>query len=185
VGAGLQQAVQTVQSNPSLWQQGVKKRGAGGVELGFDASLRNTRIMEKIQADLKKAFQLDVKLSSMDWRSYHRQLKTDPPALFRYAWMAPFYDPIVHLKVFQSGDVHQVSGCANAQYDRLVEEIHRLGPGPKRLEKIQLAQKILIEQEAALVPLYHYVQNTAVGPRVENFKVNSLGILQFRQMELK
>jgi oligopeptide transport system substrate-binding protein len=98
-------------------------------------------------------------------------------------WMAPFRDPISHLEVFKTGNLNNYGGFSNERYDLLVDEIKRIEPGPQREAKIKLAQNILLE-EAALVPLYHYVQNTAVAPRVHGFQSNPFGIIQFKELSI-
>ena len=59
-----------------------------------------------------------------------------------------------------------------------------LPPGKERAEKILSAQKILLEEEAVVIPIYHYVQNIAVSPRVHGFRVNPFGIVLFRDLSL-
>lgn len=162
-------------------QQKGKKSTIGA---SFDVSARNSSIMEKVQHDLKMNLKLNLNLAPLHWQAYHHSVHSDPSPLFRYGWMAPFQDPITHLKVFVSGNPNNFSGCSNLKYDAIVQEVESLAPGPKRETKIFAAQKILLEDEAAVIPIYHYVQHTAVSPRVKTFKINSFGVIQFRDLRL-
>jgi oligopeptide transport system substrate-binding protein len=96
--------------------------------------------------------------------------------------MAPFHDPIVPLLVFVSSNPNNYSKWKNAHYDRLIDEIAGMGPGAERTAKIVEAQKILLNEECILVPLYHYVQLQAVRPELKGFQVNPFGIIQWREM---
>jgi oligopeptide transport system substrate-binding protein len=98
--------------------------------------------------------------------------------------MAPFRDPIMHLRVFVTGDPNNVSRFTNAEYDLLVAEIEELSPGPEREAKLFRAQKILLEEQAVVVPIYHYVQNHAVSARVKNFQVNPFGEIRFAGLDV-
>jgi ABC-type oligopeptide transport system substrate-binding subunit len=154
----------------------------GEITAAFDTGSRNSRVMEKIQQDLTQTLGLSVSLMNLDWKTYSQTLHTQPPHLFRYGRLSPFLDPIPHLRAFVSGDPNNDSRCTNRQYDSLVKEIEQLKPGSVRTEKIKLAQKILLEDEAFVVPIYHYVQNTGVSSRVKNFKMNPFGVIRFQDL---
>ncbi len=149
---------------------------------GFDSSARNSRIMEKVQADLAKELHWKITLQHWDWKSYLARLASDdPPTLYRMAWLAPIHDPLSHLQVFTSHNPNNFSGWSNSAYDQLVEEVASLEPGPARVQKIQAAQQILREQ-AIVVPLYHYVQTLGAAKRIENLKLNPFGMLDFEHL---
>jgi oligopeptide transport system substrate-binding protein len=149
------------------------------VELGFDTSGRNTTLLEKVQADLRSALGLEVSLRNRDWKSHIRELAADTPAIYRFGWLTPILDPITHLEVFTTGNPNNYSGWSNPSYDRLVREIAAMPAGPARASRIRAAQKILVEDEAAVVPIYHYVQVHAVSPRIANYSVNAFGVTRF------
>lgn len=161
-----------------------QKKGSELIVAAFDTGARNSRIMEKIQEDLIKNLGVRVSLMHMDWKTYLQTIQRYPPAIFRMGQLAPFWDPMTHLKVFTRGNPNNFSGWSNDQYDRLVGEIERLPSGPERESRIQKAQKILLD-EAVVVPLYHYVQNTGVLPRVHHFVMNPFGMISFQDLVLE
>ena len=151
------------------------------IDAGFDSGARNSMVMEKIQRDIEKELRIRIRLQNMDWKSYVKQLTENSPQLFRFAWMAPFRDPIIHLQVFVSGNPNNYSGWSNSKYDGLVKDISEMESGPERESKIREAQKVLLE-DAALVPIYHYVQVYGVKPEVEGFIVNPFGWIPFHPL---
>ncbi len=156
-----------------------------GIQAAFDSGTRNLNIMEKVQQDIAQSLGLQLILNNLDWKTYIHTIQTDPPPIYRFAWMAPFLDPISHLKAWTTDDPNNYNHWSCTEYDQLVQEIEEMGPGPKRVEKIEKAQKILIEKEAVLIPLYHYVFNTAVSGRVKNFRVNPFGVTFFEELSLE
>lgn len=154
-------------------------------EIAFDESFRNTRIFEIIQQNLKNELSAEVTLAHMDWKNYVQRLQSDPPPIYRLGWMAPVVDPISHLRVFLKGERNNYTGCSSPKYDLLVQEIEKLHPGPERLKKIAEAQKVILDELVAVVPIYHYVQNTAVAKRVEGFAINLFGVIPFHKISLK
>jgi len=154
------------------------------IAASFDTSNRNTMIMEKVQQDLVHAFRLRLSLQKLDWKSYIKMLQTDAPPLFRFGFQAPFMDPLTHLLAFTSTDPNNYTGWKHKKYDRLVSEIERMPPGKAREAKIIRAQKILTEEEAIVIPIFHYVQHHAVSKRVRNFRVNALGLARYGEFRL-
>ena len=155
------------------------------IGFGFDSNARNQLIAEKIQSDIQSALGLKLDLMGLDWKTYVRLLGTDAPNVFRFAWLAPISDPIVHLKVFYSKNPNNYSHWSNKNYDRLVDEIEQLESGKERVLKIQKAQKILLDEEAILVPLYYYNQLHAVNADLKGFSVNPFGVTEWRTLQLK
>jgi oligopeptide transport system substrate-binding protein len=155
------------------------------VAAAFDTGARNSMIMEKIQHDLQQNLGLKISLSNMEWKSYVKSLQADAPAIFRFGWLTPFADPINPLQAFTTGNPNNYAGWSNSEYDRLVREVAGMASGAARTEKIRRAQKILVEDEAAVVPIYHYMQNHLVAERVKGFKVNPFGIISFPEMSLE
>lgn len=155
------------------------------VRTSFDSSGRNRLVLEKIQQDVEQKLGLRLSLENMDWKSYIRSLQADATPIFRFAWLAPFNDPIIHLRVFQTGNPNNYSHYSNAEYDRLVEEIASMASGPERERKLRRAQEILITEDAVVIPIYHYVQSHMVAERVQGFRVNPYGIIRFAELDLK
>ncbi len=162
------------------------RKGAfsGRVRMGSDSSSRNALILEKVQGDLQTQLGLQTELTLVDWKSYLQGLGSNPPSLFRFAWMMPFADPILLLRVFTTGNPNNFGGFSDPVYDEWVARIARLPRGAERTRWIQRAQLRLVSEQVALVPLYHYIQTSAVSPRLQGFRVSPYGTLEFRELRL-
>lgn len=154
------------------------------IVLQFDSSERNAMIIEKIEQDLKQNLGMHLSLVNLDWKSHLQSVHSDPPQLFRLAWQTPFLDPIFHLQVMTSRHPANPTGCSDPKYDRLVDAIESEKPGRKREQLIAQAQKLLIQDEAWVIPIYHYVQNYAVSPRIKNFSANPFGVIRLNELEV-
>lgn len=159
--------------------------GLGVLSAAYDSGARNTLVMEKVQADLKRGLGVKISLNNLDWKAYLKSVQSDPPPLFRLGILAPFSDPIQILEVFTTASPFNTLKWSNREFDRLVDEIASLNPGLMRTDKIRQAQAILVEREAIVVPLYHYVQNHAVGSRVGSFRANPFGVIRFDELKAK
>lgn len=155
------------------------------LEAAYDGSSRNAQVLEKIQHDLRERLGIRLTLTSRDWRSHIRQLQTDPPALYRFGWLSPYADLLPHLQVFTSHSSNNYTGWKNAAYDREVEQVASLPPGPERMRHVERAEQILLHDEAIVIPIYHYVQTYAVSERVKGFAVDLFGIPRLAELQWK
>jgi oligopeptide transport system substrate-binding protein len=161
-----------------------KGRKLPKVELGFDATARNSAILEKVQADLKTRLGLELSLEGRDWKAHLKQVSTDAPSLYRMGWQATFPDPLPHLQVFTSDSPSNATGWKSAEYDALVERVAALAPGQERAALVRRAQEILVDREAVVVPLFHYVQSHALSRRILKMQVNPFGVIRFNEIEM-
>lgn len=150
----------------------------------FDGNSRNQLVMEKIQSDWRKAG-VELALSSMEWKSYLRELQSHVPDVYRLGWLAAFADPVSHLQALTSTNPNNHTGWSHAPYDALVARIEKLEPGPERLHLILEAQKILHQKQCPVVPIYHYVQTHGVSRRIEGFAVNGMGVVRWEELRIK
>lgn len=162
----------------------VKGKSKRAIPLGFDSSSRNANILEKVQQDVLRELGMKLVLNNLDWKSHVRAISTDAPPIYRFGWLAPFLDPISHLQAFTTGNPNNHSKWSNAEYDALVAEVEKLPSGPERVQKILKAQEILVDREAAVVPLFHYVQAHAVAARVKGFRANPFGVVRFAELSI-
>jgi oligopeptide transport system substrate-binding protein len=156
------------------------------IRIAFDSGTRNAIALEKVQADLKEGLGWKVRLKNMDWKTLVHSIGHDPEMVYRYGWSSSLKDPSAFLLPFVTKDPFSFSGFSNARYDALVEEIVSMKPSPEREAKIIKAEKILLNEEAVVVPLYHYVTTYAVGPRIQKYEVSPLvGVTLYEEVELR
>jgi len=101
-----------------------------------------------------------VELESVDnWDVYIERLNTDAPAIFRLGWAADYNDPDNFLlTTFHSTSEHaRGKNFANSEFDRLVEQAAAAAGDPAARQALYIqAERVLCEQEAAIIPLFHY-----------------------------
>jgi oligopeptide transport system substrate-binding protein len=87
---------------------------------------------------------------------YEERLKTDPPDIFWQGWAADINDPDNFLReIFQSDSPHNYGKFSNSDFDQLVNRAATATDPEERQEIYILAERLLCETEAALIPLYH------------------------------
>jgi oligopeptide transport system substrate-binding protein len=155
------------------------------VTAAFSSNATNSILMEKLQFDLSKTLGIRTTLDSLDWKTFIGLVRSDTPQIYRFQRGAPFMDPVWHLVSFKGDDANNFTGWKNSEYDALVDQVTELPDGPKRRSAIEKAEKILIEDDAIVVPLLFVNQIFLVSERVKGFRANPINVSLFSEMSIK
>jgi oligopeptide transport system substrate-binding protein len=82
----------------------------------------------------------------------------------------------------KSGNNHTKWG--NTRYDSLIQEGSAELNQTKRVSIYNQAQKIMLEQDAAIVPLFNESLNWLISDRVRDFKLDSMGSLYLKRYSM-
>ena len=155
------------------------------IEIKFNTLEDHQRIGENIQAQLKRNLGIRVDLKNEEWKTFLKTLETDPPQLYRFGWQADFPDPDNFLSILTSFAENNRTRWKNKAYDDLVQ----LGAGltdPEERRKVYFkAQKILVEDELPVIPLFVSVNHLMVSRRVENYPLSPITRYIFKDVRLR
>lgn len=159
------------------------KDAPASLDFYFDSQEKNNLIVARIQKQIEENLKVKLNLKGMEWKSYLSFLKDSKngPAFYRFAWLAPFPDPLSHLQVFKSDSPNNYSGFKSQKYDKLVDSIAETPEGARRRKLIVEAQKFLLDDEIVIMPLFHYVQYLLIQDRWRGLDLSPMGILYFGQ----
>lgn len=90
------------------------------------------------------------------------------------AWLADFPDGINFLDIFVTGRFQNVIHFSDKAYDDAVTAAARALDVKTRGAQMALAQKALIDDQRAMVPLFHMNTAAIVDPAVKNLKIDML-----------
>mgnify|MGYP002378532752 CR=1 FL=1 len=164
------------------------KRPLPRLVLAYNGGERHQLLMERAARKWKDELGLDVELRPSEWKSFVSELKLKAPDLYRYAWAAAYSDPLFFLEIFRGRGLNNFGGWRNEEYDRLLAKLERT-PIDRRDDvfwrDFSRAQEILVREDPALVPVYHYVRNALVSSRVKNLRFSGRGIETLRDVEVR
>jgi hypothetical protein len=91
-----------------------------------------------------------------DWNEYLRQIDAGAADIWALAWAADYNDPDNFMSIFLSHSEDNHSGFENSEYDTLVLQARAAASEPSERQKLYIqAERVLCEQEAAVIPVYH------------------------------
>ena len=142
-------------------------------------------VSEIIQSELKKNLGLDVVIEPFDHKAYRAQMDLFTYPLFEATWAADYPDPDNFLSMFKVRSGNNRPKFHSPKYDEQVEVAKGLSSDPQR-EKIYFElQKQLLEEQAALVPLYYDTNVALVAGRVKGVELNPLNYLELRRVKIE
>ena len=128
-------------------------------------------IAEVIANDWRNQLGIDAKLLNQEWKVYLSSQKAVDYDISRSAWIGDYRDPNTFVDLFVGGGKNNRTGWSNAEYDRLVAAAGQEPDVRKRLEFLAAAEAILVD-ELPILPIYTYVTQNLVNPRLGGFFEN-------------
>jgi oligopeptide transport system substrate-binding protein len=145
---------------------------------------RPVLLSQFIQQELKKNLGIEVTVQPYDHKTFRSQLDLHRYASFILSWGADYPDPDNFMSMWLSDSGNNRTAFKDPQYDELIAR-GRVAQSAKAREKLYTqAQKLLLEQEAAVVPLYYDTNMALVKPRVKNFKLSPINYFSIKKVNL-
>ncbi len=148
-----------------LKEGGYDKKRLGTITLAVNTSDENEVIAETVVQMWKNDLGVEVNVNRLDWKQYLQTLRTDTPQIFRFGYCAYYPDASNFLEsMFRSRAPDNFTHWSSAQLDQLVDSAAREIDLDKRRAAYRAAEKILIEDQAVIVPLWWSTRATLAQP---------------------
>ena len=154
------------------------------IQIFYNSTADHKMIAENIQSQLKKNIGLTVELNSQEWKTYLHRLKTKEVELFRLGWLADYPDPDNFMNLMTSFSDNNHTGWKNKKYDELILQAMTIEEKSQRKKLYDQAQKILLEEETAVFPIFTQVSHLLISPRIKNFPLNVMSYILFKNIEI-
>lgn len=158
-------------------------KGFPNITFLFPDRASNRILAEGLQSMWKTHLGVEVKLVNEEWKVYLKTLDTNAPPIFRAGWGADFPDPHNFMNLFECNSGNNETGWCNPEYDRLVETAAEEQNPEKRMKLYNKAQKILTEQDVAIVPYINAVQQNMIKPYIKGLEPDPLNLIYFNKVE--
>lgn len=148
----------------ALFEEGCKELGKDPATLtiklmGSDISNEGRIAIEGFQQQIEKALGCKVEASNHEWNDFTNRIKANDYDIAWLAWGADFNDPSNFLETNYSKTRAYPTAWTNEKFDKLIEEARASLDAKERAELLHEAERILIYEDAALVPINHAVAN--------------------------
>lgn len=141
-------------------------------------------LAQYLQEQLRTQLNWKVNIQSYDHKTYRAQMELQAAPLFLGSWGADFPDADNFLSVFLSDSGNNRTAWKSKDYDAIVLKT-RGQPQAARVKGFETAQRLLLETEAVMVPLYYEPNKVLVKPRVVGFSINPLNVMNLRDVAIR
>ncbi len=142
------------------------------VEILYNTSDSHKRIAETIAYQWKRNLNIQVELRNTEWKVLLNDMDQLSYQIVRSSWVGDYLDPNTFFDLWQTGGGNNRTGWSNPNYDRLLEQSRIELDRDKRFQSFQQMERILVEDEFPLIPLYIYVSQGMLSPKVKGWHEN-------------
>ncbi len=132
-------------------------RGFPSFSLLYNKTDQDENVATAFQAQMKERLGLRVELRNQEWKVYLNSMSRLEYDMCRASWVGDYPDPNTFLDCFITGRGNNRTGWSHATYDRLVNGANREVDPARRYAMLAEAEKILVEQELPIIPIFHFV----------------------------
>lgn len=163
-----------------LFEKGLKELGTSKVTLNYlgDDSETAKTIGAFIKDQLEKTLPgLDINIQSVPFATRIDRDKKEDYDLQMAGWGPDYLDPITFSDLFITGGGNNHMGYSNKKYDQLLKDASgKLAAKPEeRWKALQEAEKVLLQDDAALSPIYQRATNYLISNKVKGFVIHKVG----------
>ena len=164
--------------NKKIAQSKPDNLGKDPLKLRYRTSGNFPLIAQNIFAQLTQAG-FKIELEPMDDKMFFQQLSADSRDLFIGRWIADYPDPNNFMELFLSNAGNNHTFFKNEEYDKLITVAKSQDIFDRKVTYGR-AQRLLLLNECAIIPLFQIGQNILLQEQIQNFKPNALDILTFK-----
>ncbi|ABV61754.1 peptide ABC transporter substrate-binding protein [Bacillus pumilus] len=163
-----------------LFEKGLKELGTSKVTLNYlgDDSETAKTIGAFIKDQLEKTLPgLDINIQSVPFATRIDRDKKEDYDLQMAGWGPDYLDPITFSDLFITGGGNNHMGYSNKKYDQLLKDASgKLAAKPEeRWKALQEAEKVLLQDDAGLSPIYQRATNYLISNKVKGFVIHKVG----------
>ncbi len=141
------------------------------MEMHYPTDSDNRRTYEAVAAMWRSNLGAQVEPYNQEFKVQLNQRHLKQLALFHYAWIGDYPDPLTFLQLFQTGFGYNDGGYSNPRYDALLAAAGSEADAARRLEELSQAESILNE-DVACIPLYYYATRHLIRSWVRGWTSN-------------
>jgi len=160
-----------------LYEQGLQEVGeeAPTIELLSydDTTARDTATFLQSQFEDNLGAKISIKVQPFD-----RKLELETNGEFQLSfqgWGADYNDPMTFLDLWESESSFNTGGYENARYDQLIDQAQAEADPATRMDMMREAERILIEEDAGVAPMFFSGVTRLIEPSIKNFVYHNYG----------
>lgn len=133
-------------------------RGFITVEILFNKDAGHDTIAQAIKKDWEENLGVQVALQQREIKVFRNDLKSQNYMVARGSWFGDYGDPTTFLDLNRAQDGNNDRKYANPEYEALLDAAADEQDPQKRMALLSDAERIIVERDLPLIPIYQYVE---------------------------
>ena len=151
--------------------------GPGGkelppIEISYNTQEAHKLIAEYIAQQWQTVLGATVSTRNMEWKVYLDEMDNMEYQVIRSSWIGDYSDPNTFLDMFVTDGGNNRTGWSSPQYDAWLKEAQQTTDTAARNAIFQKMERLLVEEEAVVAPLYMYVSKGMLRSEVTGWYDN-------------
>ena len=179
---------ENVEEAKALLAEGMKEEGyttLPAVTLIYNTSDGHAKIALAVADMWKQNLGVDVKTENQEWGVFLDNRQNQNFQVARAGWSADYNDPYNFLEMWTTGNTNNDSKFSNAQYDKDVKDTVKSTDVAARMAAFADAEKILIQDEMGVMPIYYYTNVSLTKPYLKGVQLDFSGAIDYTRAYLE
>lgn len=179
---------ENVEEAKKLLAEGMKEEGyttLPAVTLIYNTSDGHAKIALAVADMWKKNLGVDVKTENQEWGVFLENRQNQNFQVARAGWSADYNDPYNFLEMWTTGNTNNDAKFSNEQFDKDVKETVKSADPATRMAAFADAEKVLIQDEMAVMPIYYYTNVSLTKPYLKGVQLDFSGAIDFTRAYLE
>jgi len=175
---------ENVEEAKTLLQKGLSEEGLSAMPeftLIYNTDENHKKVAEAIVDMWNKNLGIKAKIENQEFGVFLKNRTALNYQMSRAGWQTDYNDPMSFLDLYMTGSGNNDIGYSNPEYDKLVNEAKQSLDNKQRMELMSKAERILIEQDQAIIPLYYYTNVALKKPNLKDVFIDYQGNIIFNR----
>ena len=157
-------------------------KGFPTVDYLYNTDANHKAIAEALQNMWQDKLGVKVTLQNQEWNVFINDRKEGNYTIARHGWVGDYNDPMTFIDMFITGGGNNDAKYENPAYDALVKAAKAETDTEKRMQLMHDAEKILVEDDSVVAPLYFYTSKHMIQDGIKGLYYTPLGYYFFDNM---
>ncbi|WP_223070297.1 peptide ABC transporter substrate-binding protein [Paenibacillus caui] len=176
-----------VEQAKQLLQEGMQEAGyttLPPITLIYNTNDNHKKIALAIVDMWKKNLGVDVTIQNQEWGVFIKNRQNGDYQVARAGWVPDYNDPMTFIDMWTKNSGNNDIKLDNPEYDKLVADAYTNSDSKARMEAFYKAEKILIQDEAGVMPIYYYTQASLTKDYLKGVTIDYSGAVDYSRAYL-
>lgn len=162
------------------WEKGLEELGVEEITLDYlsDDTENAKKTSEYFQSQLETNLEgLKLELRNVPFKVRLQDTTNQDYDIVMHGWGPDYLDPMTFLDLYVTDGTNNNTGYSNEEYDQLIEDakVKYANDPEKRWEAMLEAEKLLIQEDTVVAPIYQRGRLVLIKPNVKGFEEHLFG----------